>query len=176
MPSVWFRRVFVRLLKFLQIKDGGPNLWGDPILHIIWIILSPLLYFNFKTFKDPNSSSFIIFKYILYDSGVLFSDSWSFYKLKSGDLISGGNKFCRKSELFGHPLLYFSFKTFKDPNSLSFIRFQCLLLDSRAHFSDFWNFCELKKGDLISGANQFCRETELFGSPFCILILKILRT
>ena len=39
-----------------------------------------------------------------------------------GDLISGGNQFCRKSELFGPPLLYFNFKSFNDPNSLSYMR------------------------------------------------------
>ena len=103
MTVVWFRSTFLRILKFLQIKEGGSNLWGEPILHKVWIIWSPLLYFNFKSFMDPNSSSFIRFQCILHDSGVLFSESWNFYKLKRGDLISGGNQFCRKSELFGPP-------------------------------------------------------------------------
>ena len=146
------------------------------------------MYFNFKSFKDPNSSSFIRFQCILYDSGKFFSHFWDFYKLKIKDLISGGNQFCRMAELFGpsfcicilkvsttqilchsldfnasvwfrriflrcfkfakikkgdllswgetilqnsrliwSPLLYFKFKRFKDPNSSSFIRFQCIL-------------------------------------------------
>ena len=50
---------------------------------------------------DPNSSWFIRFQCILHDSGVLFSESWNFYKLKKGDLISWGNQFFTKSELFG---------------------------------------------------------------------------
>ena len=101
MSSSWFTSNFLRVLKFLHIKEGRPNFWVEPILQKVWIIWSPLLYFNFKSFLDPNSSSFIRFQCILHDSGVLFSESWNFYKLKRGDLISGGNQFCRKSELFG---------------------------------------------------------------------------
>ena len=185
----------------------------------VWIIWSPLLYFNFQNFLDLNSSSFIRFQCILHDSGVLFSESWNFYKLKRGDLISGGNQFCRKSELFGppfcisilkvwfstpgwfrstflrvlkflqikdgglnfwwepilqkvwiiwSPLLYFNFKSFLDPNSLSFIRFQCILHDSGVLFSESWNIYKLKRG------NHFCRKSELFGTPFRIIkIIKI---
>ena len=107
---------------------------------------------------------------------LLFSGSWNFYKLMRGHLISGGNQFCRKSELFGPPLLYFNFKSFTDPNSPSFIRFQCILHDLGILFSESWNFCKLKKRDLISGGNQFSTKSELFGTPFCISILKVLRT
>ena len=103
MHCAWFKSTVHRVLKFLEIKDGGANVWGRPILQKVWIIWSPLLYFNFKSFMDPNSSSFIRFQCILHDSGVLFSESWNFYKLKRGDLISGGNQFCRMSELFGPP-------------------------------------------------------------------------
>ena len=102
MYSVWLRKIFVGLLKFLQTKEGQRNFWGEPILHKIWIIWSPLLYFNFKSFMDPNSSPFIRFQCILHDPGVLFSEFLNFSKLKSGFLISGGNQFCRKSE-FGPP-------------------------------------------------------------------------
>ena len=103
MYSAWFRSTFLRVLKFVQIKEGGPNFWGEPILQNVWIIWSPLLYFNFKSFLDPNSSSFIRFQSILHEWGRLFSESWNFYKLKRGDLISGRNQFCRMSELFGPP-------------------------------------------------------------------------
>ena len=34
----------------------------------------------------------------------------------------------------------------------------------------------LPGGDLISWGNQFCRTAELFGPPFCISILKVLRS
>ena len=103
MHSPWFRSTFLRVFKFLHIKHGVPNFWGEGILQNVWIISSPLLCFNFKSFMDPNSSSLIRFQCLAHDSGVLFSESWNFYKLKRGDLISGGNEFCRKSELFGSP-------------------------------------------------------------------------
>ena len=103
MHSAWFRSTFFIVLKFLQIKEGGATFWGEPILQKVWIIWSPLLYFNFKSFTDPNSSSFIRFQCILHDSAVLFSESWNFFKLNRWDLIFMGNQFCRKSELFGPP-------------------------------------------------------------------------
>ena len=103
MHSAWFRSTFLRVLKCLQIKEGGPNFWVEPVLQKVWIISSPLLYFNFKSFMDPNPSSFIRFQCILHDSGELFSESWNVYKLKWGNLISKGNQFSRKSELFGPP-------------------------------------------------------------------------
>ena len=88
-------------MKCLQIKERGPNFCWEPILQKLRIIWSPLLFFNFKRFLDPNSLSFIRFQSVLNESGTLFSGSWNFYKLKSGDLISGGNQFCKMSELFG---------------------------------------------------------------------------
>ena len=103
MHSAWFRTTFLKLLEFLNIKEVGSNFGGEPILWKLWITWSPHLYFNFKSLMDTISLSFIIFQCILHDSGVLFSESWNFYKLKRGDLISGGNQFCRMSELFGPP-------------------------------------------------------------------------
>ena len=103
MHSAWFRSTSCRVLKFLQIKEGGPNFCGEPILQKVWIIGSAFLYFNFKSFMDPNSLPFIRFQCILHDIGVLFSVSWNLFKLKMGDLISGDNQFCSKSKLFGPP-------------------------------------------------------------------------
>ena len=123
----------------------------------------------------PNSLSCIRFQCIQHDSGVLFSESSNFYKSKTGDLISGGNQFCRKFELFGPPFLQFNFKSFINLNSSSFIRFQCILHDSGVLFLEPWNLYKLKRGDLISWGNQFCRKSQLFGPPFCISILKVLR-
>ena len=95
MHSPWFRSTFVKVLKFLQIKEGGPNFCGEPILQKVWIIWSPLLHFSFKSFMESNSSSLVTFQCILHDWRVLFSDSSNFYKLKRG------NQFCRESESFG---------------------------------------------------------------------------
>ena len=103
MHFIWFSSTFLRVLKFLQIEEGGPNFWSEQFLQKVWIISSPLLYLNFKSFVDPNSFSFITSQCILHHWGVLFSESSNFYKLKRGDIISKGNQFCKKSELFGPP-------------------------------------------------------------------------
>ena len=69
----------------------------------VWIIWSHLLIFNFKSFVDADSLLFINFQWILRFSRVLSSENCNFYKLKGGEIISGGNQFCRKSELSGPP-------------------------------------------------------------------------
>ena len=173
MHSAWFRRSFLRVLNFLQITEGGPNLWGQAILQKVWIIWSRLLYFNFKSFMDANFLSFIRFQCIFYNSVLLFPESSNFYKLKNGDLISGGNQFCRKSKLFGPPFCISILKLFVDSDLSSFIIFQCILHDSGVLFSESGNFYKLKKGHRISGRSQFWRKFKLFGPPFCIWISKV---
>ena len=164
------RKAFLRVLKFLQIKEGGPNFWVEPILQKVWIIWSHLLNFKFKSFMDPNSFSFIWSQCILHDWGVLFSESLNFYKFKRGKPI------LQKVWINSSPFLYLNFKRFVDADSLSFLRFQCILHDSEILLSEPWNFYKLKRGDLISRGNQFYRMSELFGPPFCIYILKFLCT
>ena len=154
----------------LQVKHGGPCFWGKPILQKVWIIRSPLLYFNFKSFKYRTSSSFITFQCLLHDSRVIFSESWNLYKLKRGEPI------LQYVSIIWSRHLRLNFKGFMDSNYSSFIRFQGILCDSGVLFSEFSNFRKLKRGDLISWGNQFCRKSELFGSPFCISILKVLWT
>ena len=173
MRSAWLSSTFLRVLKFLQIKDGGRNCKGEPILEKVWIIWSPLLYFNFKSFMDPTFLSFIRFHCILYDWVVLFSESWYFYKLKRGDLISGGKVIFQKVWIIWSPLSYFNFESFMNPNFSSFIRSQCILHESGILFSNSWNFYKLKRRNLVSEGNQFCRKSELFVPVLCISILKI---
>ena len=155
MHSAWLRSTFLWLLEFLEVEEGVPNYLGKAILKNVWIICSPLLHFNFKSFKYRICSSFIRFQWILDDSGVLFSEFSNFYKLKRGVLISVGNQFCRMSELFGSPLLYFNLTSFLYPNSSSFIRLHCIPHDSRAVFSKSSNFYKLKRGE---GGVQFLGE------------------
>ena len=158
---------FPRVLKFLQIKEGWTNFWGEPTLQNVWILWSPILYFNLKSFLDSNSSSFIRFQCILYDPGLLLSGFSNLYKLKRGEPIF------QNVWIICSPLLYFNLKSPTDPTSSSFIRFQSIMHESGRLFSESWNFYKLKRGDLISGGNQFCRMSELFGLPFCISILKV---
>ena len=63
-----------------------------------------------------------------------------------------------------------------EPSSSSFIRFQSILQESGTLFRESWNFYKLKREDLISGGNQFCRMSDLFCPPFCISILKVFET
>ena len=134
MHSAWLQSTFLRVLKFLEIKEGWPNFWLEPILQKVWIIWSALLYLNFKSFSVPNFSSFIRFQWIFHDSRVLFSESLNFCKLESGDLICGGEPISQNVRIIWSPLLHFNFKSFRDPNSSSFIRFQCTLHDSLVFF------------------------------------------
>ena len=131
MHFAWFRSTFLRVLKFVQIKQGGPNFFGEPILQKVRILWSPLLYLNFKSFVGPNSLSFITFQCILHDSEVLFSESLNFQRLKRRELISGGNKFSTKSELFRLPFCIWILKV---------LRTQIL-----RHSIDFNAFCVIQK-------------------------------
>ena len=128
MHSAWFRRTFLRVFNFLQTKEGQSNFWGEPTLQEVWIIWSPLLYFNLKSFLDPNILSFIRFQCILHDWGIAFSGFWNFYKLKRWDLISEGTNFAECLNYL-NPFLYFYFKNFMDLNSMSFITFHYILHD-----------------------------------------------
>ena len=92
-----------------------------------------------------------------------------------GALFLGRNQaLLKNSWIIWDPLMYFNFKTFKDPNSLSFIRFPGVLLDSEDFsLSDFRNFYKLKRGDLISLGNEFCKRSQLFAPLFSISKLKV---
>ena len=146
MHCSWYRSTFLRALIFLQIKDGGSNLWLEPILQNVWIIWSSLLYFNSKSFMEPNSLSLIRFLCIVYDTGVLLKEPWSFYKLKWGGPNLWGEPILQNVWIIWFPLLYFNFKSFMDPNFSSLIRFQCIVHDSGVLFSESWNFYILKSG------------------------------
>ena len=89
-----------------------------------------ILYFNFKTFKDPNSWSCIRFQCVLHDSVERLSDFWNFYKLKRGDLIDWVEPILQNGWNLSSPFLYSKFKSFIDQESLSFLRFQYILHDS----------------------------------------------
>ena len=163
MHSIWFSSsTFLSFLKIHQIKEGGPNFLGEPILQNGWIIWSPLLYFNFTSLKDRNSLSFIRFQCFLHGLALLFSAFWKLMKLKRGDLISSGEPILQNGWIILYRFLYFNFRNLKDPNCSSSIRFQCVLHDAVVLLSRFWNFLKLKSGDLISWGKQFCRTAGLF--------------
>ena len=131
MHCAWFGSTFVKVLKFLQIKVEQPNFLRDRILQNVWIIWSPLLYLNFRSFMEPNSLSFIRVQCIAHDSGVLLSKSWNFYKLKVEVLIFGGNQFCRMCELCGAGFCISILKVF--------------LIEILCHSLDFNAFCVIQE-------------------------------
>ena len=126
MQFSWFRITSLRVLKFLQIKEVGFNFWGELIFQNVWIIWSPLLYLSLQSTMDQNSLSFTRFQFILHESGRLFSESWTLYKLRMVDLISRGNQFCRMPELF------------VPPSCISILKvFQTQILHHSLHFNVF---------------------------------------
>ena len=154
MHSALFSSMFVRVLKFQKIKEGGSNLLGAPILQKVWIISatppprpSSLLYFNFKIFKEPNSLSFIRFQCTLHDSGVLFSESLNFSNLRGG---GGGPNYWREEILQNKSVisslfLYFYFRSSKDPKSWLLNKLHSILHYSWLLSSDSWNFYKLNR-------------------------------
>lgn len=73
--------------------------------------------------------------------------------------------------------LYFNFKNCKGTNSILQIRFQYILHDLAVIFSDFQNFGQLKRGDLIYwGKNNSAKWLYYLVLPICIPISKIWRT
>ena len=167
--------LFSAFWKLIKLKSRGLISWGEPILQNGWIIWSPLLYFNFRSLKDPNSLSFIRLQFILDDSAVLFSAFWKFIKLMRGDQIFLGEPILQNGWIIWSPPLYFNFRSLKDPNSLSFIRFQCVLHDAVVLFSGFWNFLKLKSGDLISRGKPILQKSWIIWSPVLHLKFRSLK-
>ena len=97
------RLLFSESSKFWKLKMGIPNFWGETVLQKSWIIWSPFLCFKFKRFLESNILSFIRFQWTVHHLGVPFYDFWISYKLKSGELISGGSQFYRIAQLFVPP-------------------------------------------------------------------------
>ena len=162
MHSAWFGSTLLRVLIFLQIKEVGPNFCGEAILQKVWIICYPLVYLNFKSFMDPNSSSFIRFHCIMNDWGVLFPECWIFYTFlrvlkfpESKEWVPNfwGEPIMEKIWVIWWPLLCFIFKSFVELHSASLIRFQCILHEWGALSSESWNFHKVKRCDLISVVN-----------------------
>ena len=96
-------RFFSESWNLCKLRRGHLIYGGNQFFRMSGLF-DPLFCISFfKSFLDPNFSSFIRFQCILYDSGLLLSWFSNLYKLKRRDLISGGNQFFRMSGLFGPP-------------------------------------------------------------------------
>ena len=139
MHSAWFRSTFLRVVKFLQIKEEGSHFWGEDILQKVWIIWSTILHFNLKSFLDPNSLSFLRFQCNLHGLGLLFCESSNFCELRRRGSNFLGETIVQKVWIMPSPLLYFNFKRFLGIISSSFLRVQSILYDSGVLSSEFLN-------------------------------------
>ena len=134
-----------RFLKFVQIKEGDLISWGEGTNSADQLnYLLRLLYLNFDSFKDPNSFLFLRFQCILHGYVVLSKTFHISTNYTEGTRFLGRTN--SAASLNYLILLSFMFKSFKDPNSSSFIRFKCILYHSGEVFSEFWNFYKLKGG------------------------------
>ena len=106
----------------------------------------------------------------------IFVGLLKFLQTKKGGPNFWAELILHKKWIICSPGLYFNFKSLIDQNFSWFIRFHGILHDSGVLLSEFWNFYKLKRGEKISGGNDFHRKSELFGPPFCISILKVLQT
>ena len=126
--------------------------------------------------KGQNSSSFIRIQCTLHDLGVPFSDFLNFYKLKRGELISCGSKFCKMTELFGPHFCISFLKVLRTQilrHSLNFNAF-CMVEE---YFSQAFKISKnYRWGTQFLGGNEFSRRAEFFYLPFCISNLKVLKT
>ena len=96
-----------------------------------------------------------------------------FSQIKEGDLVFWGNHFCRPAELLGPPFCISIWEIWGTQILGHSVDFNAFYLIQQYFGSVFLNFLKLKRGDLISWGNQFCRTAESFGPPFCILIWEI---
>ena len=131
MHSGWFRKNFLRVFKFLQIKDGGPNFWGEQMLQKDWIIWSPSLYKTFKSIKNQKSASVTRFQCILHHSEVPFEKFkrddlvWlrrnflrvlKFLQIKEGRCNLRGEQILQNGPVRGSPVLHFNLKISETQN------------------------------------------------------------
>ena len=133
-------------MKFPHINDRGPNFVEKPFLENGWIICSLLLYYDLESFKDPNSSSLIRFKFSLHDSIVLFLSFLKVPQTKEGGPNCLGELILENSQIIWSLLLYYNLKKFKDPNSLSFNRFEFIVHDSAVLFFKFFEISRTERG------------------------------
>ena len=139
----WFRGLFSCFSRFSQIvKVGiGTSYWGiNSVQRLNYLILP----FVFQFQKCEGCKSCVLsFQCILHNSTVHSPDFLNFIKVKRGDLFPWGQLILQNGSTIWSLFLYFNFKNFKEPNSLSFVRFQFILHDSEKLFS----VPEIKEGE-----------------------------
>ena len=86
----------MRVLKFLQIKEGGATFWGGGG--------GKQFCRTSDLFGRPFCSSILkVLRTQFLRHTLEFNAFFIILQIKEGDLISGETQFCRKAELFGPP-------------------------------------------------------------------------
>ena len=90
MHSRWSSSSFLSFSKFPLIQEGGPKFFRETnSAKRLNYLVTPSL---FQEFEWPNSATFSRAQCILHDAAVPFSNFENFFKLKSGDIFSCGEK------------------------------------------------------------------------------------
>ena len=133
--------------------------------------LVPPSVFQFRKLEEFKFSVFIRIQSILHDSV-----EQNLLKLKRESSFLRWKTNLKNKWNIWSPILYVTFKNVTNPNSWSFISFQCILYQSLARFVSFWMFRQIKKGRLnFLGEINSAKTTELLGHSFLISGLKIRR-
>ena len=164
MHYISLRRAFLRHLGFLEIKEGDLITGWTQFCRNFGLLDSPYCVSILEVLRTKTEL------HSLDLSAFCTIQEYLFKTMEVSTTIP------RKVWIIWSHLLYFSFKSFKDLYSSSFIRFQRHLLDWVVSFTDLCIFYKLKRGDLISGGKEFCQKSEFFSPLFCISILIVLWT
>ena len=95
------KKTFLRVLKFLQIKEGGPNFWGNQFCRMSELFGPPFCISILKVLwtqilrHSLDLSPFCMNEEDFSQSAEISTNS------RGGDIISGGSQSCRMSEVFG---------------------------------------------------------------------------
>ena len=106
MYFAWFRSIFLRALKFLEIKERGPNFWGEPILQNVWIIWSLFCISILKVLWTQILRHSLDFSPFCMNKEDFSQSPKNFYKLKRGDLISGETNFAESLNYLVPPSVF----------------------------------------------------------------------
>ena len=171
MHSRWSSSSFLSFSKFPLIQEGGPKFFRETnSAKRLNYLVTPSV---FQEFEGPNSATFSRAQCILHDAAVPFSNFENFFKLKSGDIFSCGEKILQNGWIIWSPPLYFNFNNLKDPNFAPFTRFQCILHDAGVLFSLFGNYRKFNKGDLISCGEPILQNSWIIWIRIYYSILRI---
>ena len=163
MQFVWFRSTFLRVLKFLQLKEWGLISAENQFCRKseLFGTTPPFCISISKVFWTQTFGHSLDFNAFLWFRNT-FLRFLKFLRIKQGWLNFWGGPILQNVCITWSPLLYFNFKSFMVTISSSFIIFQCKLHNLGVLFSEPWNFYKLKRGTWPLGRNNFAESVNYF--------------